>query len=59
TDFTSEDFVVHRALLGADIPIVEQATRLGEVGPAPFAIRAAFGKLAGVEAAPCRLYAEV
>jgi kynurenine formamidase len=59
TDFTSEDFVVHRALLGADIPIVEQATRIGEVGPGRFAIRAAFGKLAGVEAAPCRLYAEI
>lgn len=59
TDFTSEDFVVHRALLGDDIPIVEQATRLGEVGPGPFAFRAAFVRLAGVEAAPCRIFAEV
>jgi kynurenine formamidase len=59
TDFTSEDFVVHRALLGNDIPIVEQATRLGEVGPDPFVLRAPFVRLAGVEGAPCRIYAEV
>lgn len=59
TDFTSEDFVVHRALLGEDIPIVEQATRLGEAGPDPFLLRAPFVLLAGVEAAPCRIYAEL
>lgn len=58
TDFTSEDFVVHRALLGKDIPIVEQATRLGEAGSDPFLLRAPFVLLAGVEAAPCRIYAE-
>jgi arylformamidase len=59
TDFSSEDFVVHRALLGNDIPIVEQATRLGGVGPEPFPLRAPFVPLAGVEAAPCRIYAEL
>jgi arylformamidase len=59
TDFTSEDFVVHRALLGQDIPIVEQATRLGEAGPSPFPLRAPFVLLAGVEAAPCRIFAEL
>ena len=58
-DFTSEDFVVHRALLGNDIPIVEQATRLGEAGPGPFLLRAPFMLLAGVEAAPCRIFAEL
>ncbi len=58
-DFTSEDFVVHRALLGNDIPIVEQATRLGSVGPDPFLLRAPFVLLAGVEAAPCRISAEL
>jgi len=58
-DFTSEDFVVHRALLGNDIPIVEQATRLGSVGPDPFLLRAPFVLLAGVEAAPCRIFAEL
>jgi arylformamidase len=59
TDFTSEDFVVHRALLGNDIPIVEQATRLGEAGPGPFSLHAPFVLLAGVEAAPCRIFAEL
>ena len=59
TEFTSEDFVVHRALLGQDIPIVEQATRLGEAGLGPFLLRAPFVLLAGVEAAPCRIYAEL
>jgi arylformamidase len=59
TDFTSEDFVVHRALLGQDIPIVEQATHLGEAGPGPFLLRAPFILLAGVEAAPCRIFAEL
>lgn len=59
TDFTSEDFVVHRALLGEDIPIVEQATRLGETGSGPFLFRAPFVLLAGVEAAPCQIYAEL
>jgi kynurenine formamidase len=59
TEFTSEDFVVHRALLGNDIPIVEQATRLGAVGPDPFLLRAPFVLLAGVEAAPCRISAEL
>lgn len=59
TEFTSEDFVVHRALLGAGIPIVEQATRLSAVGLRPFLLRAPFVLLGGVEAAPCRIYAEV
>ena len=52
TEFTSEEFVVHRALLGRDIPIVEQATRLGAVGPDPFLLYTAFVRLAGVEATP-------
>jgi arylformamidase len=59
TEFTSEDFVVHRALLGAGIPIVEQATHLGAPGAERFAFRAPFLALAGVEAAPCRMYAEI
>lgn len=58
-DFTSEDFVVHRALLGNDIPIIEQATRLGSLGSDPFVLRAPFILLAGVEAAPCRIFAEL
>lgn len=57
-DFTSEDFVVHRALLGAGIPIIEQATNLRAVGTR-FLLRAPFVLLGGVEAAPCRIFAEV
>jgi arylformamidase len=59
TEFTSEDFVVHRALLGNDIPIVEQATRLGALDDRPFELRTAFVRLGGVEGAPCRIYAEL
>ena len=49
-EFSSEEFVVHRTLLGNEIPIVEQATRLGSVGSDPFLLRAPFILLAGVEA---------
>jgi len=56
-DFTSEDFVAHRELLGRGIPIVEQATNLGAVGRDRFPLFAAFFLLEGVEAAPCRIFA--
>jgi len=58
TEFTSEDFVVHRAVLGADVPLMEQATSIGRLRMERFEIRAAMVSLAGVEAAPCRLFAE-
>ncbi len=56
-DFTSEDFVTHRELLGRGIPIVEQATNLGAVGRERFLLLAPFYRLEGVEAAPCRILA--
>jgi arylformamidase len=56
-DFTSEDFVVHRELLGRGIPIVEQATNLGAVGANRFLLAAPFVPVEGVEAAPCRILA--
>jgi kynurenine formamidase len=56
-DFTSEDFVVHRELLGRGIPLIEQATNLGSVGADRFTLYAPFVALSGVEAAPCRIYA--
>jgi arylformamidase len=59
TDFTPEDFVVHRTLLGNDIPLVEQATRLGDVGVDRFLLRAPFVLIGAVEAAPCRIFAEI
>lgn len=58
-DFTSEDFVVHRELLGRGIPIVEQATNLGAVRRERFLLFAPFFLLGGVEAAPCRIFAIV
>ena len=58
-NFTSEDFVVHRALLGRGIPLVEQATNLGAVGASRFTLWAPFVRLVGVEAAPCRIVAVV
>lgn len=56
-EFTSEDFVVHRELLGRGIPIVEQATNIGAVGRERFLLLAPFFRLEGVEAAPCRIFA--
>jgi kynurenine formamidase len=58
-DFTSEDFVVHRELLGRGIPLIEQATNLGAIGADRFTLFAPFVSLSGVEAAPCRIYATV
>ena len=58
-EFTSEDFVAHRELLGRGIPIVEQAVGLGSVGHDRFLLFAPFFRLEGVEAAPCRIFALV
>lgn len=58
-DFTSEDFVAHRELLGRGIPLVEQATGIGRVGRPRFTIAAPFVRLGSVEAAPCRILALV
>lgn len=56
-DFTSEDFVVHHILLGADLPLIEQATNLGAVEASRFTLYAPFFKLNEAEAAPCRVFA--
>ena len=56
-DFTSEDFVVHRKLLGQDLPLVEQATHLASVEADRFTIFAPFFRLDEAEAAPCRIFA--
>jgi kynurenine formamidase len=57
-DFTSEDFVVHRELLGNSIVIVEGATNLGALKKArSIQFFAPFFKLAGTEGAPARLFA--
>jgi len=56
-DFTSEEFVVHRTLLGAGIYLIEQATNLRAIREEPAVIFAAFNKLRGMEGAPARLFA--
>jgi arylformamidase len=59
-DFTSEDFVVHRQLLGAGITIVEGATNLGALkGKQQLQVFAPFFKIAGTEGAPARIFALV
>ena len=56
-DFTSEDFVVHRKLLGRGLPLVEQATNLGSIEADRCTIFAPFFRLDEAEAAPCRVFA--
>jgi arylformamidase len=58
-DFTSEDFVVHRILLGAGIYLVEQATRLAQLAGKTATLYAAFYRLADCDGAPARAFALV
>jgi arylformamidase len=58
-DFTSEDFVCHRILLGAGIPLLEQLTAIGDVGSPRFDFFAPFYKIAGCDGAPARFFARV
>jgi kynurenine formamidase len=58
-NFTSEDFVVHRQILGAGITIVEGATNLGQLKGKRAQVFAPFFKIAGTEGAPARIFALV
>ncbi|MQA88491.1 MAG: hypothetical protein GEV03_28720 [Streptosporangiales bacterium] len=58
-DFTSEDFVCHRILLGAGIPLLEGLTNVGRVGRPRFDFYAPFYKIAGCDGAPARFFASV
>ncbi len=53
-----EDFVVHRAILGAGIVLVEGLVNLGELPPR-CEFFAPFFKFAGIDAAPARAFAQV
>jgi len=57
--FTSEEFVVHRILLGAGIYLVEQATALSQLRGKNAMIYAAFFRIADCDGAPARLFALV
>ena len=52
------EFVVHRTILGAGIPLVEGLVGLGELPPR-CEFFAPFSKLGGIEAAPARAFAMV
>jgi kynurenine formamidase len=56
-DFSSEDFVCHRIMLGAGVPLLEQLTNLGGLGRSRFDLFAPFYKIAGTEGAPARFFA--
>ncbi|MGH3501069.1 MAG: cyclase family protein [Nocardioidaceae bacterium] len=58
-DFTSEDFVCHRTLLGAGIPLLEQVTNIGAIGRPRFDFYAPFYNIAGCDGAPARFFAAV
>jgi kynurenine formamidase len=55
-DFTSEDFVCHRVMLGAGKPLLEQLTNLRAIGAPRFRLFAPFYKIAGTEGAPARFF---
>ena len=58
-DFTSEDFAMHRVILGAGTVILEGITNLGALPRERVDFYAPFYKLAGAEGAPARFYAEI
>ena len=57
--FTSEDFVCHRILLHAPLPMLEQITGLGQIHRPRFDFYAPFYKIAGTEGAPARYFAVI
>lgn len=58
-DFTSEDFPMHRVILGAGIVIMEGLTNLGALPQQRVSFAAPFYKIAGTEGAPARFFATV
>ncbi len=58
-DFTSDDFICHRILLGAGILLLEQLTSIGAVGRPRFDFYAPFYKIDGCDGASARFFARV
>ena len=58
-DFTSEDFRMHRVILGAGVVIMEGLTNLGALPRRRVLFYAPFYKIAGTEGAPARFFAAV
>ena len=58
-DFTSEDFPMHRVILGAGIVIMEGITNLGALPRGRVQFYAPFYKIEGTEGAPARFFAKI
>jgi arylformamidase len=58
-DFTSEDFPMHRVILGAGIVIMEGITNLGALPRQRVPFFAPFYKIEGTEGAPARFFAKI
>jgi len=58
-DFTSEDFPMHRMILGAGVVIMEGLTNLGILPHRRVQFAAPFFKIAGTEGAPARFFATI
>ncbi len=56
-EFTSEDFPMHRVILGAGVVIMEGLTNLGALPQRRVPFYAAFYKIEGTEGAPARFFA--
>jgi len=56
-EFTSEDFPMHRVILGAGVVIMEGLTNLGALPRRRVPFYAAFYKIEGTEGAPARFFA--
>jgi len=58
-DFTSEDFPMHRVILGAGIVIMEGITNLGALPRQRVPFYAPFYKIEGTEGAPARFFSKI
>ncbi len=58
-DFSSEDFPMHRVILGAGVVIMEGLTNLAALPQRRVDFAAPFYKIAGTEGAPARFFARV
>ena len=58
-DFTSEDFPMHRVILGAGIVIMEGITNLGALPRRRVPFYAPFYKIEGTEGAPAHFFAKI
>jgi len=58
-DFSSEDFPMHRVILGAGIVIMEGITNLGALPRQRVAFYAPFYKIEGTEGAPARFFSTI